>query len=172
MTTAGRKKGELFFKLYQSTSIYNHTKQNTPENVKTAEIRLFWLICGLLDDLDVITVKEIVILNKEINGYSDSSTYSAITQLKSAQLIHTNKVSNEYWARSYISISDSGNLLKAMIREQLNFNPHAILKKHEKERAEKRKKQYQKRAKTRIETNKRLKAQGKPINQHPPKPTF
>jgi len=166
---AGRHKGEFFYRLYQSTEIYNLTRDSTPIYIKTPECRIFWFICGLLEDLEVITAKEIVILNKEINSYKEASTRTALNNLRLCGLIETSKESKQFFARSYITLSDEGNYLKALIRDKINFNPHSILEKHAKAEAKKKKEAHTRRAKTRKATFKRMKAEGKPINQHPVK---
>jgi hypothetical protein len=166
---AGRQRGEFFYRLYQSTEIYNLMKETTPKEIRTGEIRLFWLICGLLEDLNTVSSKEIVVLNREINGYTDSSTRSGLALLRQCNLIETHKDSNQFFSRSYINITDRGNYLKALIRDKINFNPRTILEKHAKAEAKKKKEAHTRRAKTRKATFKRMKAEGKPVNQHPVK---
>lgn len=166
---AGRKKGEIFYRLYQSTELYNMMKESTPETIRTGEIRLFWLICGLLEDFEVITSKQIVYLNKEINGYKEGSTRTTLQNLRNSELIVTHRETNQYFSQSYISITDKGNVLKALIRDKVYFNPLAILDKLDKEQAIKKKKARQKAGKTLKEKFKQYRKEGKPVNQHPPK---
>jgi DNA-binding transcriptional regulator PaaX len=166
---AGRKKGEIFFRLYQSTEAYNLTKKQTPAEVKTPEIRIFWLICGFLEDMDTLTVFDLIKCNEAINGYKEQGNRTAVSNLIKADLITTTKASKQYFAKSYITLTDKGNLLKAVIRDKINFNPHNELLKLLRQEAKKKKKTTQKAGKTRKATFKRLKQEGKPINQHTPK---
>jgi len=166
---AGRKKGEIFYRINQSGTIYHIIKKQTPEYIRSGEIRVFWLICGLLEDLDTITSKDVVFLNKALNDVKEPNTRTFINNLRKAQLIETFRESKQYFVKAYITLTSEGNLLKALIRDKVNFNPLTILEKAHKEEDKRKKEAHKKRGKTRKETFKRLRAEGRPVNQHKPK---
>ena len=96
------------FNLYQTGELFREI------NMRKGNIIVFLLILALLENNKELSKYEVIRANKSPDG----TTRTNIQQLERLGLI-TSKRSNQYFSRSYISLTEKGLLLKYKLRKVL-----------------------------------------------------
>jgi hypothetical protein len=167
-----RKPINHFYAIYRSAVIHNATKSIlNGKGLKTGENLLFYLICGLIEDYNYITLREVIIINRDINNINNNTTSTFYKNLKKLGLVISVREGRQFFKPSYIVLTDTGNLLKGIIKDHLNFNPHDILTAEKARQQENKIKAYSKRQATKARTMK-MKGASKGSQQGEQKTTF
>jgi len=101
---------------YHLFKIFGIQKEDFVHGLYKYEIIVFLLVLACFDNMEVVTKKDIVRINKSI---PEQSTYSSLRQLQEKGYIDSIR-SNRYYSPSYISLTPKGLLLKRSLGKYLS----------------------------------------------------
>lgn len=87
-------------------------------DLDTSGFFLMMLICGLFERLEVVSQYDVV---KENEKFSAPFTYKIVSSLVRKGYLSKQR-SNQYFSRSYLTLTDKGNLFKSKLYSLLNKN--------------------------------------------------